>query len=138
MSFVEKEVSTPNFNQWLKTKSMSDEQDRQFIEMVLSLLEASEITFPDQIWQEMAQHITSYANQSQDMGALWLRLLGNHLEKQNMVPALNLIYQPFVEYKMDQVSVQTLSNVMTSLNFLGLSDTALNLTFEALIDTSKL
>lgn len=138
MSFVEKEVSTPNFNQWLKTKSMSDEQDRQFIEMLLSLLEASEITFPDHVWQEMAQHITSYANQSQDMGALWLRLLGNHLEKQNMVPALNLIYQPFVEYKMDQVSVQTLSNVMTSLNFLGLSDTALNLTFEALIDTSKL
>ncbi|PPR15088.1 MAG: hypothetical protein CFH43_00970, partial [Proteobacteria bacterium] len=78
-----------------------------------------------------------FTSNSTEMSALWLRVLGNALESQNVVASLRLLSKPVFNHNLDEIGDQTLSNIITGLRFIGLPEDAQKLVFEILIQADS-
>lgn len=136
MAFTSNKLSKQTLDAWLKHVSLSDETNRKELERYLTLYEASEIQFPDEIWNELESYSQEqFTSNSTEMSALWLRVLGNALESQNVISSLKLLSKPILNHNLQDIGDQTLSNVITGLRFIGLEKDAQRLVFEILTET---
>ncbi len=138
MAFTTNNLSKKDLDAWLKHISLSDETNRKELESYLTLFEASEVQFPDDIWLELERYSQQqFTSNSTEMSALWLRVLGNALESQNVVASLRLLSKPVFNHNLDEIGDQTLSNIITGLRFIGLPEDAQKLVFEILIQADS-
>lgn len=139
MAFSTGHVNEKSFNNWLETLGFDDNKHRNQIKRYVSLLEASEKDFPGNVWEKLeSSSYNDFQATGVEMNALWLRLLGNALENQDMVNSLKLLVEPFKENSIQDLGNQTLSNTITSFRFLGMTEVADKLIYEILIDTKSI
>lgn len=139
MSFAEGKLLEGDFQAWLKNLRLDDDRDRKEMEKHLAFFEALEMPFPESIWSKLeASADDKFQNTLVEMDSLWLRLLGNALEKQDVMQVMKLAFKPFMYYKTEEIGNQTLSNVVISLKFLGKEEVAQKLVFETLVNLPEL
>lgn len=131
-AMVDNAVLPQTFTAWVDTLITAPEKTSA--RRTLAVLEASDLTIPSDIWLTLHNETgDAYTDQGKGPGPVWLRVLGSALDNQQVGNAALTALEPLLFAKPSDQAPIGLANIVSGLRYVGLSDTARQLAFEAIL-----
>ncbi len=121
-------------DQWWTTQMLNTTANRLKTTRILSLLEALDLDVPNDIWIGIHHEFNdAHINRGEGPGPIWLRMVGNSLEKGHIGEAVLMLLEPVMYTHPVNMSPQGIANIVAGLKYLGLNEDATSLALEAIL-----